>query len=52
MSGVSYMDISSAQELMELIERLKKEGVQLSFSGVTESVNTMMERSGINVLLA
>jgi len=48
MTGVSYMDISAAQELLELVKRLKNDGVKFRFTGVGESVDVMMKRSGIN----
>lgn len=52
MSGVSYMDISAAQELLELVKRLKESGISFSFTGTTESVELMMKRSGISDLIA
>ena len=51
MSGVSYMDISAAQELLELVKRLKENGIKFSFTGTTESVELMMKRSGISDLI-
>ncbi len=51
MTGLSYMDISAAQELLELVKRLKDDNVKFRFTGVSESVNTMMQRSGINDLI-
>lgn len=52
MSGVSYMDISAAQELMELVKLLKEKDITFSFTGTTESVELMMKRSGISDLIA
>ncbi len=52
MTGVSYMDISAAQELLELVKRLKNDGVKFRFTGVSDSVNTMMQRSGINDIIS
>lgn len=52
MSGVSYMDISAAQELLELVKRLKESGISFSFTGTTEGVELMMKRSGISDLIA
>lgn len=51
MTGVSYMDISAAQELLELLERMKNADIRFSFTGVTESVDLMMQRSGIKDIL-
>ena len=52
MTGVSYMDISAAQELLELVKRLKDDGVKFRFTGVGESVEIMMKRSGISDIIA
>lgn len=51
MTGLSYMDISAAQELLELVKRFKDDNLKFRFTGVSESVNTMMQRSGINDLI-
>ena len=47
MRGVSYMDISGAQAFAELVEALQKKEVKVFFSGVSEDVMKMMERSDI-----
>ena len=52
MTGVSYMDISAAQELLELVKRLKDDNVKFRFTGVTQSVELMMKRSGISDIIS
>ena len=47
MRGTSYMDISGAQNFLQLIERLKNENKTIAVCGVSDSVCEMMHRSGI-----
>jgi SulP family sulfate permease len=47
MRGVSHMDISGAQAFAELVEALQKKEIKVFFSGVSEDVMKMMERSDI-----
>ena len=45
--GVSYLDISGAQALLDLIRRLQSQGTQVFFCGVSSGVRQVMDRSGI-----
>lgn len=47
MRGTSYMDISGAQNFLQLIERLKNENKTIAVCGVSDSVCEMMHRRGI-----
>ncbi len=47
MRGVSYLDISGAQSLMEMLTQLKESGKQIFICGLSDSVEQMMIRSGI-----
>ncbi len=47
MRGVSYLDISGAQSLMEMLTQLKEAGKQIFICGLSDSVEQMMIRSGI-----
>ena len=47
MRGTSYMDISGAQTFFELLQMMKKEDIPVYICGVSDSVKTMMKRSGI-----
>ncbi len=47
MRGVSYLDISGAQSLMEMLTQLKEAGKQIFICGLSGSVEQMMIRSGI-----
>lgn len=47
MRGTSYMDISGAQNFLQLLERLKNENKTIAVCGVSDSVCEMMHRSGI-----
>ncbi len=47
MRGVSYMDISGAQAFLELVESLVAQNVPVYICAVSNSVMTMMERSGV-----
>lgn len=47
MRGVSYIDISGAQAFLELVESLKKQDMPIFICGVSNSVMSMMERSGV-----
>lgn len=47
MRGTSYMDISGAQNFLQLIERLKNENKTIAVCGVSDSVCEMMHRKGI-----
>lgn len=47
MRGTSYMDISGAQNFLQLIGRLKNENKTIAVCGVSDSVCEMMHRSGI-----
>lgn len=51
MRGVSYMDVSGAQALLELLEQLKAQELPVYICGLSDSVRLMMERSGIVELL-
>lgn len=51
MRGVSYMDVSGAQALLELLEQLKAQKLPVYICGLSDSVRLMMERSGIVELL-
>lgn len=47
MRGTSYMDISGAQNFLQLLERLKNKNKTIAVCGVSDSVCEMMHRSGI-----
>lgn len=47
MRGTSYMDISGAQAFLQLVERLQEKQIIVGVCGVSQSVNEMMQRSGI-----
>ena len=47
MRGTSYMDISGAQNFLQLLERLKNENKTIAVCGVSDSVCEMMHRRGI-----
>ncbi len=47
MRGVSYMDISGAQAFLELVESLMAQNIPVYICAVSNSVMTMMERSGV-----
>lgn len=51
MRGVSYMDVSGAQAFLELLEQLKAQKLPVYICGLSDSVQLMMERSGIVELL-
>lgn len=51
MRGVSELDISSGQTLLELIETLQEKGVDIMFCGVSPRVYTMMQRTNITDLV-
>lgn len=51
MRGVSYMDVSGAQTFLELIRALQEQQIPVYICGLSDSVHTMMERSGIVELL-
>lgn len=47
MRGVSYLDISGAQALLEMLRQLRASEKQIFICGLSESVEQMMIRSGI-----
>jgi SulP family sulfate permease len=47
MRGVSFIDTSGLEALMQLYERIHKQGGTLMFAGVHENARTMMERGGL-----
>lgn len=47
MRGVSLIDISGAQGLMEVLDKLKEQQVDVVVCGLPDSALTMMKRSGI-----
>ena len=49
--GMSNVDVSGAQAMLELCEDLKKRGTGVAFCGVTDSVRTYFDRAGITKLL-
>lgn len=51
MRGVPEIDISAAQVMLEMFEKLKSEGTDLVVCGVTDSAMNMMRNSGIYDLL-
>lgn len=48
MRGTSYMDISGAQAFSELIEVLREKEIPVCVCGLSESVRSMMKKSGIS----
>ncbi len=51
MRGVSEIDISAAQVMLEMFEKLKSDGVDLILCGVTDRAMTMIRNSGIYDLM-
>lgn len=51
MRGVSLMDLSGAQALMELVSSLKKRGADVAFCALPEKAMEMVRRSGISDFL-
>ncbi len=51
MRGVSMLDISGGQALVEMLETLKKQGVSVKMCGISESVREMMNRTGVTSVL-
>ncbi len=47
MRGVSHLDVSGAQELLEQLKALRGGGVDVALCGVTPAAMEMMRRSGI-----
>lgn len=51
MRGVSHMDISGAQTLMELLNKLHEDGIRVLLCGVPAGTMEMMRRSGISDMM-
>jgi SulP family sulfate permease len=49
--GMSNVDVSGAQSMLELCEDLHKHGKTVAFCGVNEHVRTYFDRAGITNLL-
>jgi len=49
--GMSSVDVSGAQSMLELCEDLRKQGKTVAFCGVNEHVRTYFDRAGITKLL-
>ena len=49
--GMSSVDVSGAQAMLELCEALKKKGKRVAFCGVSDSVRVYFDRAGITKLL-
>ena len=51
MRGVSNIDISCAQTLRELVEGLRKKGVDVAICGMTTHAMKMMDRSDLHKII-
>lgn len=51
MRGVSEMDITAAQAILEMLEKLKSDGIDVTVCGVPDSTMNMIKRSGIYELM-
>lgn len=51
MRGVSMLDISGGQALIEMLAALKKDGVTVKMCGISPTVRDMMNRTGVTDIL-
>ncbi len=47
--GVVYLDVTAVSELTEMVKRLREEGKTVVFTGVSDQIMTLFEKSGFTV---